>query len=287
MRLHFNKSLAIAIGMACASAPARATFHLMQIEQVIVGVNGNTAAQAIQLRMRSTFQNFVSQARIRAWDASGAKPVLIVDMEQDVSNLASGDRILIATSCFVAATSPNAVPDFLMGNRIPDSYLAAGSLTFEDDFGGVYWRLSWGGAGYTGSNTGFLDNDANGNFGPPFAGALPSASVQSLRFTGVAGAFSSTNAADYAITTGAATFNNNARQSFTVGTLSPVIGDIDGDCNVDIADHARCAPCLTGPGNSTRPAACSTNNFTACDIQGDNDVDLLDFAEFTILLTQP
>jgi hypothetical protein len=287
MRLHFNMSLAFAIGMACASAPARATFHFMQIERVIGGVNGDTTAQAVQLRMRSALQNLMQFSQVKAWDAAGANPVLIVDMQQSVPNGQTGDRVLIATASFVSATSPNADPDFFMTNRIPDSYLAAGSLTFEDDFGTILWRLSWGGASYTGSNTGGFDNDADGNFGPPFAGALPSTSTQALNFSGTASAPSTTNAANYALSGCGAVFTNNARQSFTVGTPSPVIGDIDGDCNVDIADHARCTPCFTGPGNSTRPAACSQNNFTACDIQGDNDVDLLDFAEFTILFTQP
>ncbi len=39
--------------------PAQASFHLMQIEQVIGGVNGDTNAQAIQLRMRFAGQNLV------------------------------------------------------------------------------------------------------------------------------------------------------------------------------------------------------------------------------------
>jgi hypothetical protein len=38
--------------LALAAAPAHATFHLMQVEQVIGGVGGYTSAQAIQLRMR-------------------------------------------------------------------------------------------------------------------------------------------------------------------------------------------------------------------------------------------
>ena len=45
---------------------------------------------------------------------------------------------------------------------IPATYLAAGSLTFEDDFGTILWRLSWGGPAYTGPNTGALTNDADG-----------------------------------------------------------------------------------------------------------------------------
>ena len=48
-----------------AAHSAHATFHLMQIEQVIGGVDGDTTKQAIQLRMRFASQNFVSQGRMR------------------------------------------------------------------------------------------------------------------------------------------------------------------------------------------------------------------------------
>jgi hypothetical protein len=47
----------------------------------------------------------------------------------------------------------------LKANLIPASYFAAGSLMWESDSGIVYWRLSWGGAAYTGPCTG---NTANG-----------------------------------------------------------------------------------------------------------------------------
>ena len=48
--------ITIAVAVA-GTAPAHATFHFMQIEQVIGGVNGDSTAQAIQLRMRSAFPN--------------------------------------------------------------------------------------------------------------------------------------------------------------------------------------------------------------------------------------
>jgi hypothetical protein len=138
------------MAVGAAAAPAQASFHFMQIEQVIGGVNGDVSAQAIQLRMRSPSQRFVSQARIRAWDATGSNPVLILDFAQDVANGQIGDRVLVVSSNFDQTTDPPVVPDFLMTNPIPPSYLAAGSLTFESDTGLVYWRLSWGGAAYTG-----------------------------------------------------------------------------------------------------------------------------------------
>ncbi len=280
------------IGALLPVATAQASFHFMQIEQVIGGISGDTAAQAIQLRMRSGGQTQLSFARIRTWDAAGANPVLLINFTANVTNGLTGDRILIATPEFVAATNPMAVPNFMMTNRIPASYLPAGSLTFEDDSGIVYWRLSWGGAAYSGSTFGNTTNDddpgtAAANFGPPFAEALPSTSLQAIRFTGAAGASSTTNAADYTLTIAAAVFTNNARNSFTVIPPPPIPGDIDGDRDVDVLDHARCTACLTGPADTTRPAACPIEDFLACDLDTNTHVDLADFAELSTLLTRP
>lgn len=210
---------------------AHASFHFMQIEQVIGGVSGDTSAQAIQLRMRLSGQNLVHQARIRAWDAAGANPVLIIDMTTDVPVGNMGSRVLIASSSFPAHTTPTAVPNFTMTNTIPPSYLAAGSLTFESDGGTIYWRLSWGGSAYTGSNLGDVTNDPNGNFGPPWPNALPSTGTQALHFTGSASAASNNNAADYALTSGAAVFTNNAGASFTVQPIATGACCIAGVCS--------------------------------------------------------
>ena len=187
-------------------SPALATFHLMQIEQVIGGVSGDSSIQAIQLRMRAAGQNLVSQSRLVVRDANGLNPVLLINITTDLPGpSAGGDRILVATSAFASFTSPAVTPDFIM-SPIPAAYLAAGSLTFEDDFGTILWRLSWGGAAYLGPNTGDLTNDANGNFGPPWPGALPSSGQQALQFLGTAAALSTQNVTDYALTSGPATF---------------------------------------------------------------------------------
>ena len=207
--------------------PAGATFHLMQIERVIGGVDGSTAVQAVQLRMRASLQNLVSNARLVVRDATGANPVLLIDFATNVANSAAGDRVLVATSAFASATSPPLVPDFIFTNPIPASYLAAGTLTYEDNVGTVLWRLSWGGAGYTGPGTGALTNDADGIFSPPFAGPLPSGSGQALVFQSAASALSTSNASNYALTTGPASFTNNARASGTIVSLAGV-GDVPG-----------------------------------------------------------
>jgi|SRR6266850_4808177 len=58
--------------------PLHASFHLMQIEQVIGGVNGDPTAQAVQLRMRSAGQNFVSGAQLIAYGAAGNNPITLI-----------------------------------------------------------------------------------------------------------------------------------------------------------------------------------------------------------------
>ncbi|MBI4718461.1 MAG: IPTL-CTERM sorting domain-containing protein [Planctomycetes bacterium] len=199
---------------ALASTPCLASFHLMQIEQVIGAVNGDESKQAIQLRMRAVGQNLLSgAARLVAYDDAGNNPVVLIAFAANVPNGQLGDRVLVATPGFEECA--NVTADFNPTGTIPAAYWPAGSLTFEDATGAIiYWRLSWGGAGYTGPTDGAIDNDADGEFAPPFAGPLPSGiSKQALRFTGTASAMSTTNAADYALTTGVAQFTNNAGEN--------------------------------------------------------------------------
>ncbi len=218
--------------LAVATCPAGATFHLMQIEQVIGGVNGDTTAQAIQLRMRTFKECFVSQGKLIAYDAAGRNPMLLIDLNVDLPGCAPGDRVLITSPSFADHIQPPLAGDFTLTNLIPASYLAAGSITFEDDAGAfVFWRLSWGGGGYTGDTTGAIFNDPDSDFGPPWPGPLPSNGEQALLFQGLAGDLSSTNANDYALTKGAATFTNNAGQSATISCPPGCPWDFDG-CGV-------------------------------------------------------
>jgi hypothetical protein len=199
----------------------------MQIERVIGGVGGDATAQAVQIRMRSIGQNLVNFSRIRVWDAAGSNPVLIVAPAAGVANGGVGDRVLIASASFLSQTTPATVADFAMANVIPASYLAAGSMTFESSNGATtYWRLSWGGASYTGNTMGSITNDGDGEFAPNWPGALPSAGSDALMFDGIAQLPSSNNAADYVLTPGDAVFTNNAGASFTVNNTASAIGPV-------------------------------------------------------------
>lgn len=211
-------ALALAAGLALLPATAHATFHLMQIERVIGGVNGDCTAQAIQLRMRSLGQNLVSQGRLYAWDATGNNPILLLDMTTNVANSAAGSRVLIASANMAQYSS--VTPNFVMTRLIPPSYLAAGKITYEDDLGDpALWVFAWGGSSYTGDEMGDIVNDVDGNFAPPFPGPLPYTSLQGVVFTGSASAVSTNNAADYTLAAGALTLTNNAGVSGAIAAL--------------------------------------------------------------------
>lgn len=229
------KSLLVPVLTALALAPcAFASFHLMQVEQVIAGLDGDITAQAIQLRMRAPAQNDVSVTRLRVWNSAGNQPVVVLNLEADVARFAAGSRILLATQAFtdtVRLTSPLFTPDFTLISPIPEGDLAAGRLTFETDQGFILWSFAWGAGFYTGSNAGSLDNDANGNYGPPFFGSLPTRGWQGVRFKGTASAPSTTNATDYILSADPATVTTNTGASFVIGPR-PEIAVVQGGKNL-------------------------------------------------------
>ena len=198
---------AVASGLALPSL-ARASFHLMQIERIVGGVNGDTTAQAIQLRMRADGQNFLKTdaggpqgpAKLIAFDATGSNPVTLLVFPNDVANGRSGRRVLVASANFAKYTTPLIQPDFILTNLIPASYLAAGRIVYTDGAGNVLWSVAYGVSQYTGPTTGAALNDADGNFGPAFKGPLPSRFTLSLRFRGNSTDLSQSNATDYRLT---------------------------------------------------------------------------------------
>jgi len=226
MRLPGFLTTVFVLAVAAFTAPrAEASFHIMQVEQILAGVDGSTATQAIQLRSRTSFQNQVQNAQMFAWDATGANPVLLKAFPTAVSNFAAGAHVLIGTANLSTSTNPPLTPDFVLDNPIPASYIAAGSLTFEDTFGTVYWRVSWGGAAYTGPKDGSITNDADGLFGV-YPDPLPTGSAQALLFQFAASAQSTTNQADYAVTPGAAVLTKNSGSSGSVVSLVGVPGGV-------------------------------------------------------------
>lgn len=190
----------------------------MQIYEVIGGVNGDTSAQAIELRMRSSGQNnfFSNNPKLVAVDATGANPVTVITLGTNVVMGNLGSTVLITTSNFKNYTSNPAtfVNDFTLTNPIPVSYLNAGRLLYEDSSNNILWSLAFGGSNYTGPTNG---ETTNGVADPgKFGGPLPANTLQALLYQGTASGQNTNNATDYALTSGAATFTNNAGTNFTV-----------------------------------------------------------------------
>src|SRR5438046_2330283 len=144
MNTKLVRCLIALLGVFALQPAAHATFHLMQIEQLIGSVEGDTTAQAIQLRMRSLTedQNLVSGAKLVVFDAAGQNPITVLDIASDVVNGSAGSRVLLVSPNFPSHTTPTTVPDFTIANLIPASSFAAGSLRFESCAGIIYSRLS-------------------------------------------------------------------------------------------------------------------------------------------------
>jgi hypothetical protein len=65
------------------------------------------------------------------------------------------------------------------------------------------------------------------------------------------------------------------------GTIGlPLVGDINGNGAVDLADHAAFMDCMTGPSVPVPPITCEPDSFAAADLDNDNDADLADHALF-------
>ena len=213
----FAATAALFVSLMIISPAAKATFHEMQIYEVIGGVNGDTSVQAIELRMRAAGQNFLSGAsKLVAVDATGSNPVTLIAFGSNVANGAFGDTVLITTANFGSFTnSPGTFAnDFTLTNTIPASYLNAGRLLYETTSGQILWSLAFGGVNYTGPTNG---ETVNGVADPgKYGGPLPSLSTQALVYQGVASGTNANNATDYALTSGVATFTNNAGMDFQV-----------------------------------------------------------------------
>lgn len=236
--------------------PCLASYHFMQIEKVVAGVNGDTTAQGIQLRIRLAGQGQLHHAKLIAVDAAGENPVVLIDFDESVPNSQAGTRILIASLQMQAYTEPPVTEFFTMQRLIPLSYLEAGSILFTNDEETLLaWRVSWGGSTYTGPTTGSSTNDEDREFGPPYPDPLPFAGLRVLEFQGGASDKSTSNVADYQLSDEPGTLTNNAGEIFTL--IIPDCAELDGpgpDSDFDTVRDA-CDGCPHDP-EKTEPGLC-------------------------------
>jgi hypothetical protein len=101
-------------------------FHLVEINKLLIGYNGNTAIQAVELKLLSGGENFVGGAFIAVYDSLGDPVATLGTFPGNVANGVAGDRILCATAAFASAFS--ITPDLVINPGIP---MVTGQVSFE------------------------------------------------------------------------------------------------------------------------------------------------------------
>jgi hypothetical protein len=222
MRMRFPAVAGMAFLALTATSPA--PFHLMQIEEVIAGVDGDPTAQAIELRLRSAGQTQVGGAELVAYDANGQNPVVLLNISASVMSGSAGANILLTSAAFNALMVGVAgySSDFTLTNTIPTSYLRGGRVTFEQDSAtpgqtaNILWTVTFG--NYTGPTAKATTNSSGsvGNSPAVPTTGLPTSGKQGILYTGAASGTNSNNSTDYALTADPATVTNNKGNTFTV-----------------------------------------------------------------------
>ena len=119
---------AVLVSFFVLPRPALATFHLIEINKILTSHNSDPAIQAVELRMQSGGQNFLSNLSIRSYDAAGV--LLATHGTFPGSTPAAGavaDRkLLCATAGF--AVLFGITPDLVITAGLP---LATGQVSFE------------------------------------------------------------------------------------------------------------------------------------------------------------
>lgn len=190
--------IAVTLSWLLPASSAFAAFHLIQIEEIIGGINGDTTEQAIQLRYQFGDQNAIANFRVRYWNSTGTVATTLFTFPSAISSTPSkptGTNILLASTAFNSLMSsvPGYSSDFTLTSTIPANILAGGKLTFETDTGSIIWSVAFG--AYTGTNTGvYNDTDFGGA-----TVAIPTDSMKGIHFTAAAGTASTTNAAQYSV----------------------------------------------------------------------------------------
>jgi hypothetical protein len=106
--------------------PAGATFHLNEISKVMVGLNGNNTIQAVELKMLSGGDNFVSTVSIKVYDAAGNQVDSLGSFTSSVGTGLAGRAILCATENF--ASTFGITPDLFIK---PGLLVDTGQVSFE------------------------------------------------------------------------------------------------------------------------------------------------------------
>lgn len=103
--------LCVLVCLLALPRSAAATFHVMSISEIGVGVGGNADVQFVELRLDFAGQTHLTDTRLTAFDAAGNATELLLT-PTDVGNGTAGANVLYATQAFTTRTT--IAPDFLI-----------------------------------------------------------------------------------------------------------------------------------------------------------------------------
>ena len=112
--------------LLAGATPARASFHLIEISKVMVGLNGNSTIQAVELKMLAGGQTAVTGGSIKVYEAAGTFVATLGTLPGPVASGITGRRILCATHNF--AVTFGITPDLVIS---PGLLIGTGQVSFE------------------------------------------------------------------------------------------------------------------------------------------------------------
>jgi len=127
--MRFRPAVALSLLSSVAllhAPPAGAAFHLNEITKVMVGLNGNTTIQAVELKMLATGENLVGGMSIKVYDAGGAQVDSLGSFSGSVPAGIAGRFILCATGNFAATFG--ITPDLVIK---PGLLVGTGQVSYE------------------------------------------------------------------------------------------------------------------------------------------------------------
>ena len=246
-----NRTISILLSATAAltlASGANASFHLMEISQVMTGANGDPSIQFIELRMTAPDQNLVDGISILARDASGTSVTTVFTFPAGAStviaNHVTGSKILIATPAF--ASRAGILPDFVFAGGLPP-------VSGQVDYAGGIATVSYG--SYTGAGIHVAT-----------AASAPGNDLRSLTRVASAG----NDSTDFALQTNAPT--NNAVQTGQVSSVygvplritevTPQTGQVEVT-NIDVTTHTAAGTLVLSYGASTATPIAGGTTFAA------------------------
>jgi len=120
--------LPLALALGLWAPPASATFHRNEITKLLVGFDGNTNVQAVELKMLTDGENHVRGLRIDAYDGDAVLLASLGTFNDSLPFGIAGRFFLCATSSF--ATQFGITPDLVITPGIP---VQDGQVAFEQN----------------------------------------------------------------------------------------------------------------------------------------------------------